>query len=194
MERNDIRVCHGRIGPDFASLNPGYACWAYRPDPSPFVPAQAGTQGPGTPAFRFLGPRFRGGERWKRIQLSKSASFIVPRFGRAWGWPVSFPSPQWGEWRAEKAHGLDFARPARSGGRARNAGTLAHMTRAPASSRRATRHLRLYAFNGSVGPARSLCAAGGLPAAARGRGSRSPRSRVPHPAPPLRRLARTPLS
>src|SRR5262245_22030717 len=42
---------------------------------------------------------------------------------------------------------------------------------------RATRQLRLYAFNGSVGPARSLVgparslsAAGGLRAAARGRG------------------------
>src|SRR5262249_26209385 len=38
-----------------------------------------------------------------------------------------------------------------------------------APTRRATRHLRLYAFNGSVGPARSLSATGGLPAAARGR-------------------------
>src|SRR5262245_61639878 len=52
---------------------------------------------------------------------------------------------------------------------------------------------RLYAFNGSVGPARGLCATGGLPAAARGRGLRLPRSRVPHPAPPSRRLATTPL-
>jgi len=37
-----------------------------------------------------------------------------------------------------------------------------------------TRHaaFRLYAFNGSVGPARGPCATGGLPAAARGRGLR----------------------
>src|SRR5262249_59366775 len=95
---------------------------------------------------------------------------IAQRFGRAWGLAVSvLPLETRGVARREGALS-GFRRTARFNGRARNAGSLTHMTRAPAYSRRATRHLRLYAFNGSVGPARSLCAAGGLPAAARGRG------------------------
>src|SRR5262249_38269021 len=140
------------------------------------------------------GPRFRGGERRKTYSIVKQPSFVGPSFGRAWGLPVSFSLPptrgvarREGAWPGFRQTGPVFH------GRARNAGTLTHMPRASASSRRATRHLRLYAFNGSVGPAGSLWAAGGLPAAARGRGSRLPRSRVPHPAPPSRRLATTPL-
>src|SRR5215813_5277812 len=53
-------------------------------------------------------------------------------------------------------------------GRTRIAGSW-RISGCAAPTRRATRHLRLYAFNGSVGPARSLSATGGLPAAARGR-------------------------
>src|SRR5215475_5369680 len=61
-----------------------------------------------------------------------------------------------------------FRRTARLLGRTRIAGSW-RISGCAAPTRRATRHLRLYAFNGSVGPARSLSAAGGLPAAARGR-------------------------
>src|SRR5262249_38765642 len=96
---------------------------------------------------------------------------------------LSFLSP-WGEGRAEKAHGLDFARPARSDGPARSAGTLTHMTRASASSRRATRHLRIYPSR-PVGPARGLWCRGEVPrvppeelfALSHARGCRIP----PHP-------------
>src|SRR5262249_33387938 len=117
----------------------------------------------------------------------------APPLGRARGGPSLFLPPNEGSDAPRRR--MAWISPDRPvfHGRARNAGSLTHMTRAPASSRRATRHLRLYAFNGSVGPARSLCAAGGLPAAARGRGLRLPRSRVPHPVPPSRRLMKAPL-
>src|SRR5262245_13021576 len=69
-------------------------------------PREGGDPGPNTLTER-LGPRFRGDERAEGlpknvvalihpIQLSKSASLIGPRFGRAWGLPVSFLSPHEG--------------------------------------------------------------------------------------------------
>src|SRR5262249_46504894 len=141
----------------------------------------SGNPGPRSLTER-LGPRLRGDERRRGsaqeqgalihpIQLSKSQASSPPALVGLGVCPSLFRPLKWGAWRAEKAHCPDFAgRPEfvfRAGPDRR---TLTHMTRASALSRRATRHLRLYAFNGSVGPARSLSAAGGLPAAARGHG------------------------
>src|SRR5215813_10807163 len=118
----------------------------------------------------------------------------APPLGRARGGPSLFLPPNEGSDAPRRR--MAWISPDRPvfHGRARNAGSLAHMTRAPASSRRATRHLSAFAFTASRTGPRSLVPRGGFPSAARGRGLRVPRSRVPHPAPPSRRLATTPLS
>src|SRR5262244_645601 len=84
--------------------------------------------------------------------------------------PSLFPFPDRGEWRAEATRDLDYSQilPDRSG--VTRGLRVRRTVPVRLAVRRATRHLRLYAFNGSVGPARSLSATGGLPAAARGRG------------------------
>jgi len=128
-------------------------------------------------------------------QTCQTAKRDWPRaLGRAWGLPVSFLSPHEGSDAPRRR--MAWISPDRPvfHGRARIAGTLTHMTRASASSRRATRHLSAFAFTASRTGPRSLVPRGGFPSAARGRGLRVPRSRVPHPAPPSRRLATTPLS
>src|SRR5215467_1529925 len=96
---------------------------------------------------------------------------LAPPLGRARGGPVSFlPLATRGVTRREDAlSGLRRTARDDHSGRTRIAGSW-RISGCAAPTRRATRHLRPYAFNGSVGPARSLSAAGGLPAAARGRG------------------------
>src|SRR5262249_60452404 len=98
-------------------------------------------------------------------------SFTAPSFGRAWGRPVSFPFPQTRGW-------------------ARRAGAEEEETRA---SRRATRHLSAFAFHGARTQAGPVVADGVAPGSARGC-SCEPHPRVPHPAPPSRRLMKAPLS
>src|SRR5262245_33422940 len=85
-----------------------------------------------------------------------------------------------------------FRRTARLLGRARIAGSLAHMTRAPASLD-APRGITAFAFTASRTEPAVFVPRGGFPSAARGHGLRLPRSRVPHPAPPSRHLATMPL-
>src|SRR5262249_32614526 len=102
--------------------------------------------------------------------IVKQPSLIGPCLGSGAGWARLFPSP--------RNEGSDAPRrrvvritpdgPDDHPGRTRIAGSW-RISGCAAPTRRATRHLRLYAFNGSVGPARSLSATGGLPAAARGR-------------------------
>src|SRR5262249_28722500 len=79
------------------------------------------------------------------------------------GGPVSFPSPHEGSGAPRRR--MAWISPDRPvfHGRARNAGSLAHMTRAPASSRRATRHLSAFAFSASRTEPAVLSAAGRLP-------------------------------
>src|SRR5262249_40994308 len=57
----------------------------------------------------------------------------------------------------------------------------------------APRGITAFAFTASRTEPAVFVPRGGFPSAARGRGLRLPRSRVPHPAPPSRRLATTPL-
>ena len=73
----------------------------------------------------------------------KQPTLSGPRFGRAWGWPVSFPSPQMrGVARREGAWpGFRQTGPFFTGGPG-TPGPWTPMTRASASSRRATRHCR----------------------------------------------------
>src|SRR5215813_15195370 len=102
--------------------------------------------------------------------IVKQPSLIGPCLGSGAGWARLFPSP--------RNEGSDAPRrrvvritpdgPDDHPGRTRIAGSW-RISGCAAPTRRAMRHLRLYAFNGSVGPARSLSATGGLPAAARGR-------------------------
>src|SRR5215467_11964713 len=109
---------------------------------------------------------------FNRFQSSSGESqrHAGPCLGSGAGWARLFPSP--------RNEGSDAPRrrvvritpdgPDDHPGRTRIAGSW-RISGCAAPTRRATRHLRLYAFNGSVGPARSLSATGGLPAAARGR-------------------------
>src|SRR5262249_40240814 len=105
------------------------------------------------------------------LRCKKANASLAPPLGRARGGPVSFlPLAM----RGSDAPRRRVVRITPDGpddhpGRTRIAGSW-RISGCAAPTRRATRHLRLYAFNGSVGPARSLSAAGGLPAAARGRG------------------------
>src|SRR5262249_46411995 len=103
------------------------------------------------------------------IQLSNSHAIASPDLASGAGWPVSFPSPQLGEWHAEKAHGLDFARPARSDGRARIAGTLAHQRMRPRPLD-APRGITAFAFTASRTEPAVFVPRGGFPSAARGGG------------------------
>ena len=128
-----------------------------------------------------------------RFWLSEPTLMLVPHLGRARESPSLFLLPNEGSGAPRRRMAwISPDRPDLTGG----PGSPGPWRISGCARVLSTRHaaFRLYAFNGSVGPARSLSATGGLPAAARGRGSRSPRSRVPHPAPPLRRLATTPLS
>src|SRR5499427_8263559 len=75
-------------------------------------------------------------------------------------------------------------------GWARRAGAEEEETRA---SRRATRHLSAFAFHGARTRAGPVVADGVAPGSARGC-SCEPHPRVPHPAPPSRRLMKAPLS
>src|SRR5262249_40921837 len=117
---------------------------------------------------------------------------LVPDLGSGAGEPVSFlPLAMRGVARREGALS-GFRRTARSDGRARSAGSLAHMTRAPASLD-APRGITAFAFTASRPEPTVFVRRGGFPSAARGRGLRLPRSRVPHPAPLSRRLMTAPL-
>jgi len=166
----------------------------------PFVPAEVGTQGPKALAER-LGPHSRGDERREGLpkntvapaSSSNSRASAAPGLIGLGVGPSLYLSPHEGSGAPRRRMAwISPDRPDLTGG----PGTpgpwrISGCARVLSTRHAASTALRLH---GSVGPARSLCATGGLPAAARGRGSRSPRSRVPHPAPPLRRLARTPLS
>jgi len=110
-------------------------------------PAEAGNQGPCPHGLSKLGPRFRGDERrmllrpWSPIQLSKSRCDgvackeakenrpLLCRWARGSPSFLFFRLPRKSRGMARhKAHGLDFARPARecvAPGRARIAGLWA---------------------------------------------------------------------
>ena len=88
-----------------------------------------------------------------------SQRYAGPRLGRAWGLPVSFPSPQMRGMARREGACPDFAgRPEfvfRAGPDRR---TLTHMTRASAPSRRATAaSFRLHGFGGRTSYSRSRC-------------------------------------
>src|SRR5262249_2304113 len=109
------------------------------------------------------GPRFRGGERRKTYPIVKQPSFGGPGLGRARGLPVSFCLPQMrGVARREGAWpGFRQTGPFFTGGPG-SPGPWTPMTRASASSRRATRHYRFRVHGQSDRPAVSS-AAGRLP-------------------------------
>src|SRR4249920_4179943 len=73
------------------------------------------------------------------------------------------PPKNRGGWRADKAHGLDYSRPAREfrGSRASPDTPGPGVKRHPRASRRATEHLRAYALP-TVGPHQELFVPGGL--------------------------------
>ena len=82
------------------------------------------------------------------------------------GCPQSLPfaPPKYrGGWRADKAHGLDYSRPAREfrGSRASPDTPGPGVKRHPRALRRATEHLRAYALP-TVGPHQELFVPGGL--------------------------------
>src|SRR5262245_43902077 len=87
---------------------------------------------------------------------------LVPDLGRARESPSLFSLPHEGSGAPRRR--MAWISPDRPvfHGRARNAGTLTHMTRASASSRRATRHYR-FRVHGQSDRARGLCATGRLP-------------------------------
>src|SRR5262249_44217651 len=116
---------------------------------------------------------------------TRSAPVLVRARGFARS-PFPFPSPNEGSGAPRRR--MVWISPDRPvfHGRARNAGSLAHMTRAPASSRRATRHLR------SDRPA-VLVPREGSPPPPGEAAYVEPPSQVPHPAPPSRHLVTMPL-
>ena len=140
-------------------------------------PSPASRLGRSAPSPRCAGRGLRSARRDRcrngagpHIRVSNSRTSSPPGFARARGWARLLPSP--------RNEGSDAPRrrvvritpdgPDDHSGRTRIAGSW-RISGCAAPTRRATRHLRLYAFNGSVGPARSLSATGGLPTAARGR-------------------------
>ena len=100
-----------------------------------------------------------------------SQRYAGPGFASGAGGPVSFPVPKRGGGRAEQARQEEENR----------------------ACRRATRHLSAFAFHGARTRAGPVVADGVAPGSARGC-SCEPHPRVPHPAPPSRRLMRAPLS
>ena len=99
------------------------------------------------------------------IQNGKRRSAPVLSLGQGGALRVAFSLPQKnrGGWRADKAHGLDYSRPAREfrGSRASPDTPGPGVKRHPRASRRATEHLRAYALP-TVGPHQELSVPGGL--------------------------------
>src|SRR5262249_22822100 len=117
----------------------------------------------------------------------------APDLGRARGGPVSFlPLATRGVTRREGAWpGFRPTRPVFTGA-PRTPGPW-RTCRVRPRPLDAPRGITAFAFTASRTEPAVFVPRGGFPSAARGRGLRLPRSRVPHPAPPSRRLMRAPL-
>src|SRR5262245_8994554 len=140
-------------------------CWAA----PPFVPAQAGTQGPHSLTKR-LGPRFRGGERRKTdIHLSNSQASSPPGLVGLGVGPSLLPSPQ------TRGCGAPEQTPRRK----------TRLSSAPPA-------FPAFAFHGARTRTSPVVAGGVLPGSARGC-SCEPHPQVPVPAPLSRRLMKAPL-